>query len=270
MEQSPLGKLPPELRVCIYECVLTLESEGDMVVNDGKVVIRSSFDDDVYDDDGNIEWEQESIHFYIPCTWTNTHRLALTQTCKAIYHESLNLFYKVNPFRIQGCAHCNSLDILHDFVELIGPGAFSVLRSIEVEVNIYVLCNTLEGSRSDDEREESELVALRKWSLQHPHIALSAAFWRTTRTFIAIFDVRNLGEPVVRSVGDFKGLDKWLIKDVERFFEEVEEEPAEFQQRIEEWQEELRAVTVGDSEELEEEEKVCSNVVDMVDKGTSP
>jgi len=76
MDESPLGRLPPELRLAIYEHALAQDDEIELKLKyyRGKPALRA----------GN----------------TKVHSLALTATCKQIRQESKDLFYDLNSFEL--------------------------------------------------------------------------------------------------------------------------------------------------------------------------
>lgn len=75
MDASPFKRLPAELRLQVYELVLTHYSDIHLLDRGGKIICANALHDN------------DPLRF-----------LALTRTCKAVRSESLSVFYDCNTF----------------------------------------------------------------------------------------------------------------------------------------------------------------------------
>lgn len=122
MDNSPLNKLPPELRLSIYEFVLSNTDSLDITynhVNGGeKICVRGS-------------------------QRNGPHLLALTQTCAHIRRECDTLFFSLNPvvLRVRDFPKCAIPDVFSEgfkpicaLSKTIGRENVAALRSLTVDL----------------------------------------------------------------------------------------------------------------------------------------
>lgn len=226
MERSPLNRLPAELRLNIYEFALTLSSKR------APALVRPPYTETSYKVFVKYTMKGNDINYF---------QLALTQTCRAIRHETSGLFYKLNIFRIvedDGWEReFSPMTAFFDFLDHIGPQAISALRDLQVEF-IGNNCICMNDDCCLDLLHST--MDLRKWCLKHPHVALSALFIWPGEGAFAIMDLQSLDHPVIR--------------DVEDYLEDAFGGLARLQSCLEGWKEALRALTLAKvlKEEAEE------------------
>lgn len=217
MDSSLFSKLPAELRLCIYELTLAVANKNSRAI----ILPRCKEID-----------EENCFDFTVAKHGNDLHPLAITQTCRAIHGETSSLFYKVNMFRIQVPAESDCMETFNAFTDLIGPNAVTALRHVEIEMPDNTLGRiycTAENCGCEDTR--FELVQLREWSLQHPHIALWVCFVESDEQALVSIDVRHLSPPIVNDKAEFFRFDYKRLRKLHR--------------RLEELQEKFRAVMIG-------------------------
>lgn len=111
MDESPLAKLPPELRNRIYELALRQENP-----------VRLHW----------TIWPEEKVH-HMDATRSTPTILALTKTCRQIRQESNKLFYAVNRF-IVDCRRMELCSTLMDvLVQQLGKDNVVLAESIVLD-----------------------------------------------------------------------------------------------------------------------------------------
>lgn len=147
MDNSPLSKLPAEIRNEMYDLALK---------NDNCKITRQA---------------------RLSCGSENKHPLALTQTCRAVRQETQLTFFAVNTFTFYGVDHRIALRKLLTFVdnieELVRHGA----TRVRVLMTADMLCSCsfvlLDFTRCYFFDKVFEMLAeLHKWSLQYPQASL--------------------------------------------------------------------------------------------------
>lgn len=213
MEKSPLGRLPAELRNCIYELVLTV-SNADAPAIFKLVRSRKS--------DGYLITMEK--------THTNTPPITLIQTCRAVHNEAAGLFFKLNIFRVVDNYSTLPMESFFDFLDLIGDDALSSIQALEVQ---FRGDNCLCMKHPECLAKVDGLRDLRKWSLMHPQVPLSAHFYWHEKKGFARIDVQKLDTP--------------FVQDVEGYFERTFGRAQEVRRRLQLWQEALSRLTVQDA-----------------------
>lgn len=220
MERSPFGRLPSELRLAIYELTLTVSNE------DNPATFKPSYS----------HYSRKVLNI-LSINDTNTHPLALTQTCRAIRQEAVGLFFKHKIFRIVDDYASFPTETFFDFLDFIGDDAISALRVLEVQ---FRSGNCICMNHPSCLDVVNSMVDLRKWSVKHPHVALWARLHWFGQEAFAMIDVQDLGEP--------------LIKDAEGYFEHTFGDVAELRFRLTSWTEALRSLTLEEVLRMEAEE----------------
>jgi hypothetical protein len=135
MDDSPFQKLPPEIRNQIYELVLTLDQDVHLDDHRGSWKLVAETPIMLENSDS---WNLVSR---IPDTPKPIHPLALTKTCRAIYSESIQLFYSLNTFVFYldrtYDAPSESYLKLDDFHGTIGDKHYSTLRQIKIDIGTF-------------------------------------------------------------------------------------------------------------------------------------
>ncbi len=114
MENSPLSRLPPELRLRIYEFTLH----------------QSYFNIGPYK---SFKGPPRSDHA------EKHHLLALAKTCKAINRECVPVLYSINSFHILGRHTKSIVRLLSAFREAIGEKNTAALNSIVLEIGMLTM-----------------------------------------------------------------------------------------------------------------------------------
>ena len=155
--ETSFGKVPPEVRETIYTYVLTVGSLSPL--NDGISVLMTK---------AKHEFSQRGSKSMLIGPEKASSCLALLQTCRQIYHESLLLFYAINTIYLS-----NPEDML-SFLRHLGPVRCSELRSLhlgDVLIQVPVFSQTdLDEFLSRRLYSEDVLARLRTWrtSVLHP------------------------------------------------------------------------------------------------------
>lgn len=110
MDDSPLGRLAPELRNRIYDFALT--SDEPYIIDADRIPLRQ---------------------YTAP---KQLNPLGLTSTCKAVYAESIQLFYASNAFVFRQRA-CHVPDFLTDFCNTIGKTNTAALKSVIMDAGRF-------------------------------------------------------------------------------------------------------------------------------------
>ena len=112
MEDSPLARLPKELRDEIFAYALHFE-EGI------GIVIRNDLP-------------------YLKLPHPSSYPLALTQVCKIVRKESLSDFYSNNVFRIRPFpGDSRSGEIIERWLKQIGYANRSIIRQVDIELGLW-------------------------------------------------------------------------------------------------------------------------------------
>lgn len=115
MENSRLSKLAPELRNRIYELVVAQQNPIE--------VSLMSLNDDMK---APYKWEIIQLSYF-----------ALTQTCKAIRSETLQLFYAHSTFVLRDFRHptiCPLRVVAYNFLKRVGTASAGLARKAIVDV----------------------------------------------------------------------------------------------------------------------------------------
>lgn len=211
MDKSPLSRLPPELRLCIYEFALTHSEPVIRIVP--------------WNEHGHGLSGIPTARYWMINQDNDVNPLNLTGTCRQIHAECSKLFFKVNTnIYLHNNGSLGPAESLHDFLDFIGPDASSRIRSVKIEIESPKhICL----QQKCDCPSFRELVDLRKWALRHPQVTLSAEFYFPRTLSYAIVDITDLGPMAVLDV-DAKA----------RNFVTA------FEQQTRRWIERLRTVTV--------------------------
>jgi hypothetical protein len=110
---SPLLRLPPEVRVCIYRYILPPSTTRFKVYTDC---------DAAYTD---RKWDVQRRLSHLP---THSQSLALLRTSRLIYHEALAVLYSENTFHFIGC---NFLPVI-DFIRRLSADAKGLVRQLKI------------------------------------------------------------------------------------------------------------------------------------------
>ena len=113
MDRSPLGKLPPELRNCLYELYLVHPTTSN-VVNIG----------------------EEGDQFTLTTTSTKFTNVALTQTCRLIRQESVQILYAGTIFRIPQQSYdppSNPFGIVLGYFDYLGDANAALVRHVHIK-----------------------------------------------------------------------------------------------------------------------------------------
>lgn len=121
MDNSPLGKLPPELRNNIYELALTSRTA---------IKIRRG--------DNCKLFARTSTHLWsLEVSVSQSKLLSLPKCCKVLRQESLPVLFACNKFQIrldaQGLDLFGSMDfssVLHQFIDTLGESNSRLLRDV--------------------------------------------------------------------------------------------------------------------------------------------
>lgn len=114
MENSPLTRLPPEIRLHIYEYAFLQNAPFEVKPSAG--------------------WQKPS-----DSQGPRSNPLALTQTCREINQECNNLFYAVNTFLIKGRKINYVFNNLEKFGLTIGREKTAELKEVILDIGIYDL-----------------------------------------------------------------------------------------------------------------------------------
>ncbi|KAK3074109.1 hypothetical protein LTR53_003756 [Teratosphaeriaceae sp. CCFEE 6253] len=141
MDDSPLQRLPPELRTDIYRLVLTQPQTIRITPNCIKAPQPPASERGAYVFRCNYHPDRGPVQARI-----TKHATALVQTCKAIYDEAASLPFTCNVFEIHEghqfcpCRSSQSLDdrvatIFTKFANAISPWSLADIKQIQVTVD---------------------------------------------------------------------------------------------------------------------------------------
>ncbi|BCS29857.1 uncharacterized protein APUU_80160S [Aspergillus puulaauensis] len=138
-KQSPFLRLPPELRLQIYECVLDIPTPYTSLTDHKKPLI-------VINDTGNKFTNRSiyrSLHFSPKWVGIGDDDLSLLSVNRQIHAEVENFLYTSHTlFFLNGF----DLDHLGDFLDTLSPTARRCTRSIGFEVYLFVHNSNSSGS----------------------------------------------------------------------------------------------------------------------------
>ena len=132
MDQSPFGRLPPELRNEIYRLVLQ-QPHTIVLCPNYRITQEWTTRDPI------SKKRTKFIGFFRDRTGDRSdpiaasHPLAIAQTCKAIRSEARALFFASKTFKIYPPDYCGLFKILTAFARLIGPTKVPAAYSIVPE-----------------------------------------------------------------------------------------------------------------------------------------
>ncbi|KAK5116336.1 hypothetical protein LTR85_009308 [Meristemomyces frigidus] len=134
MDESPLARLPPELRNRIYELALTRELPIDVSVNNNYKLPSGPY--------------QASARSGPPTLWVKEAvmdgYLGLTKTCRSIRAETLKLFYAMNSFVFEASADHHTLSALDYFRRAIGEQSAAALPLVIIKAVPFNMRDTFE------------------------------------------------------------------------------------------------------------------------------
>ena len=125
MDQSPLARLPPEIRNQIYELALH-QPKGCMI-------------------EARRSTSKPGLQFKLAYWSTISDPTALTRTCKHIRRECVQMFYVINTFHVFIKDGCLTSDIGSQFFEGMGEANSAALRefvlNIPPQAENTLICN---------------------------------------------------------------------------------------------------------------------------------
>lgn len=158
MDNSPLSKLPAEIRNQIYDLALR---------------------------NNNCKITRQARLF---CSSQNQHPLTLAQTCRVVRQETRLTFFAANCFTIDDWLIDRGIDRFYDFIKKIGGECEHSIRPVKIRASEWQCC-FCDDPEMDEGREGrciychetfEKLAGLHMWCLQHPRIDLKVGFLNLT------------------------------------------------------------------------------------------
>lgn len=204
MDSSPFSGLPAELREQIFS--LALHQPDGITFRKGDYWPAPCFSEETLD---------MRPHFPTP------YPLALAQTCRTIRNESAHFFYTLNIFRIECETEVGPWPAFQRFLDLMGHEHIAELSRVVLllEDSHDALREHLLHHCRDATLEE--LVWLRQWCLQRPHIRLDLELgwpWCQFEGAVAVVRLQALDfiseTDQDLSSGEFRRrmLEDWMVK----------------------------------------------------------